>query len=99
MRMRLPNGNTAKTDAGNASVLGAHFTKVFCTYLPFEWSTLEELIQRNFIQEIYQPISWDELKAEVKILTNNKVPVLNKLPPNSFKSLNNDKLTCLIDFF
>ena len=51
------------------------------------------------MQEIDQPISWDELKAKVKFLTNNKAPGLNKLPPNSFKALNDGNLTHILDFF
>ena len=37
------------------------------------------------MQEIDQPISWDELKAAVKKLTNDKALVLNKVPPNDLK--------------
>ena len=49
------------------------------------------------MQEIDQPISWDELKAEVKKLTNDKVPWLKKVPTNAFKALNYDNLTHLIE--
>ena len=51
------------------------------------------------MQEIDQPISWDELKVAVKILTNDKVPWLNKVPPNGFKVLNNDNFTPLLNSF
>ena len=98
-RMRLPDGNTAKTDAQNAYVLGPQFSKVFCADRPIGWSALDEVRQRDVTQEIYQPISWDELKAAVTNLTNDKAPGLNKLPHNAFKALNNDNLTHLLDFF
>ena len=51
MRMRLPDGNTATTNADNASVLGPHFAKVFLANHPVKWSKLEEVIQRDVMQE------------------------------------------------
>ena len=51
------------------------------------------------MQEIDQPISWDELKSEVKKLANDKVMGINKVPPNYFKALKNDNLTHLLNFF
>ena len=66
MRMRLPNGNTATTEAENSSVPGPHFDKVFCVDIPVHWSGLDEVRQRDAMQEIDQPISWDEIKAAEK---------------------------------
>ena len=51
------------------------------------------------MKEIDKPISWDELKAEVKNLTNDKAQGLNKVPPNAFKALNNDNLNKLLNFY
>ena len=99
MSMLLPDGTTATIDAENSSVLGPKFAKVFFSNLPVEWSELYELKQRDGMQEIYQPISWDELKAAVPKFTNNKAPGLNKVPSNSFKALNNENLTHFLDFF
>ena len=64
-----------------------------------DWSTLEEVIQREVMQEIDQPISWNELKMSVIKLTNNKAPWLNKVPPNAYKALNDDNLTHLLKCF
>ena len=72
MRMKLPYRNTATADAKNSLVLGQHFAKVFCANLPVDWFALDEVIQIDVIQEIYQPISWYELKAAVTKLTNDK---------------------------
>ena len=63
IRMWLPDGITATTDADNYLLLGPHFAKVFCTDRPIDWSALEEVIQRDVMQEIDQTISWDEIKA------------------------------------
>ena len=84
---------------GNSSVLGIYFSKVFCDNRPVDWSGLDEVRQRYVMKEIDQPISWDELKASVKKSTNDKAPVLNKVPPNAFKEINNYNLTHLFDFF
>ena len=61
MRMKLPDGNTVTTNADNTSVIGPNFSKVFCAYFPVEWYTLDEVMQKDIMQEIDQPISWDEL--------------------------------------
>ena len=74
MRMRLPDGSNATTDAENSTVLAPHFAKVFCANRPIDWSELEEAIQIDVMQEIDQPVSWDKLKAAVTKLTNNKAP-------------------------
>ena len=51
------------------------------------------------MQEIDQPISWDKLKATVTKLTNNKAPWIKEVPPNYFKSINDNNLTNLLNFF
>ena len=51
------------------------------------------------MQEIYQPMSWDERNAEVNKLTKDKALGLKKVTLNAFKALNNDKLTRLLEFF
>ena len=76
--------------------VGPHFGKFICTDPPIEWSSLEELRQREFIKEIDQPISWDELRAAVTKLKNDNLPGLKNLPLNSFKDLNNENLTQLL---
>ena len=99
MRMQLLYGNTTTTDVDNALVLGPHFAKVFCANLPVEWFALYEVRKIDAMQEIYQPISWDEIKTTVTKLINDKAPGLNKVPPNAFKALNDDKLTQLLECF
>ena len=51
------------------------------------------------MQEIDQPISWDKLKATVTKLTNNKAPWIKEVPPNYFKSINDNNLTDILNFF
>ena len=99
MMMRIPDGSTATTETENSLVLGTNFFKVFCSDRPIDWYVLDEVRQREFMQEIDQPISWDELKAVVINLTNDKILRLNKVPPNAFKAFNYNNISHLIDFF
>ena len=41
------------------------------------------------MEELYLPISWDEIKKATTKLANNKAPGLNYILPNAFKALNN----------
>ena len=99
MRIWLTNGNNATTDAENALLLRPHFAKVCCSDWPVDWSALDEVRQRDAMQEIDQPILRDELNPEVTKFKNDKAIVLNKVPLNDFKPLNNYNLSHLLDFF
>ena len=64
--MWLSDRNTAIPEANNALVLGPNLAKVFFANLPVDWSALDELRQRDVMQEMDQPIKWYELKTAVK---------------------------------
>ena len=93
MRMRLPNGELATTDAENASVFGPHFHRVFNNRRPIYWPVLDKLKQIEVIDELDKPISWDEIKKSTINLANDKAPGLNGLPPNAFKALDDTNLS------
>ena len=99
MRIRLPTGKLATTDKENAEVLGPHFKKVFNNHHPIEWKVIYDIKQHQTIYELNEPISWAELKTAIAKLANGKAPVLNKVPPNAFKSLSNANLVHLLTFF
>ena len=99
MRMRLPTGKLATTDKENAEVLGTHFEKVFNNHRLIEWEVINEIKQRQTMNELNNPISWAELKTAIAKLANDKAPGLNKVPPNAFKSLSNANLAHLLTFF
>ena len=46
IRMRLPNGKLATTDAEKASVLGPHFHRVLNNHRPIYWPVLDKIKQR-----------------------------------------------------
>ena len=52
MRMRLPNGKIATTDAENASILAQHFERVYIAHRPIVWCALDDIHQRDIILQI-----------------------------------------------
>ena len=52
MRMRLPNGKLATTDAENASILAPHFERVYIAHRPIAWYALNDIHQRDIIFQI-----------------------------------------------
>ena len=98
-RMRQPTGKLVTTDKENAEVLGPHFEKLFNNHLPIELEVINEIKQRQTMDELNKPISWAEIKIAIAKLANDKAPGLNKVPPNEFKSLSNANLAHLLTFF
>ena len=93
IRMRLPNGELATTDAENASIFGPHFHRVFNNNRPIDWPLLDNIKQREVMDELDQPISWDEIKKSTTKLENDKAPGLNGVPHNAFKALDDANLS------
>ena len=96
--MHLPTGKLATTAKENAEVLGPHFEKVFNNHRMIEWNVIDKIKQRQTMYELNEPISWAELKTAIEKLANDKAPGLNKVRPNSFKSLRNSNLSHLLTF-
>ena len=57
MRMRLPNGELATTDAENASVFGPHFHRFFNNHRLVYWPVLDKIKQREVMDKLEHPIS------------------------------------------
>ena len=60
MRMRLPNGELATTDAENASVFGPNFDRVFNNHRLIAWFVLNKIKQTDVMEELDPPISWND---------------------------------------
>ena len=99
MRMQLPNGELAKTDAENASVFGPKFHRFFNNRRPIDWPVLYRINIRKVMDKPYQPISWDDIKKSTTKLANDKAPGLNGVPPNTFKALYDTNLSWLLLFY
>ena len=93
MRMRLTNGELATTDAENVSVFGPYFHRVFNNHRPINWPVLDNIKQREVMNELDQPISWEEIKKATTKLANNKASGLNGVLPNAFKALDGANLS------
>ena len=50
------------------------------------------------MDKLYQPISWDEINKSTTKLANYKAPVLNAVPHNTFKALDDTNLSWLLLF-
>ena len=60
---------------------------------------LDKIKERDAMEKIYQPISWDDIKKPTTNLANDKSPGLNGVPPNSFKVLDDLNLSWLLLFY
>ena len=98
MRLKLPSGKLATTDAENVSIMGPHLEKVFTNHRPIDWPVLLGIDQRSTLLELDANISWEELRRAITKLANGKSPGLNDVPPDAFKALTVDNLKTLLDF-
>ena len=87
MRLMLPTGILASTDAENASVMGPNFEKVYTNHRHVAWDALIAISQREEMIELDSEITWEELQQAIAKLKNGKAPGLNDVPPDAFKSL------------
>ena len=87
------------TYAENASLFGPHFHRVFNNHRPIDWTVLDKIKQREVMDELDQPISWDEINKSITKLANDKSPGLNGVPPIAFKALDDANLSWLLIFY
>ena len=59
MRMRIIIGELSTTDSENASAFGPHFHRVFNNHRLIDWPVLDKIRQREVMDELDHPISWD----------------------------------------
>ena len=60
---------------------------------------LDKIKQREVMDKLYQPISWDEINKAKTKLANDRAPGLNSVPPNAFKELDDANLSWLPLFY
>ena len=97
MRIMLPTGSLASTDAENSSVMGPHFEKVYTNHLQVVWDTLDAISQRSEMIELDSEITWEELQQAIAKLKTGKAPGLDDVPPDAFKSLTKNDLANLLE--
>ena len=76
-----------------------HLARVFQKDQPVEWEGLNDVRQRTVIEDLDNPISWDDLLSAVSKLANGKSPGLNGVPLGSFKALSGENLKVIHAFF
>ena len=81
MRMRLPNGKLATTDAKNASILAPHFERVYTAHRPITWDVINDIHQRDILFKIDEPIEWDEFIQAIRKIYNDKPPRSQRSSP------------------
>ena len=99
MQMRLPNGTLETTGAENASVFYPHFDMVFNNHRLIYLPVIYRIKQIDLMEEPDTPILWDNIKKFTTKLANDKVQVLNGVPTNAFKALNDKNITWIVLFY
>ena len=99
MQMQLTNGELATTDAENASVIVPQFHRVFNNNRLIDWTVLDKINQREVMDKLDQPSSWEEIKKAPTQLANDKSPGLNGVLPNAFKALDGANLSWILLFY
>ena len=60
---------------------------------------LDRIKQREVMDKLDHPISWDEIKKATTKLANEKEPELNGVPPNALKALDDENLSWILLFY
>ncbi len=89
MSMRLESGELASNAKKNMSVFGPHFTKVLNNHRPVNYSVLDLIEQKPCLTSIDTPINFSKVKQAINKLKKGKLPVLNGIPPEALKAMNN----------
>ena len=74
------------------SVFSNHFSKVLNNHKPTNEDINQEINLREVMHDFDTSPTWEECILTVKELTNDKSPVINKVPPNAFKVMNTNNL-------
>ena len=60
---------------------------------------LDKIKQREVMDELDHPISWDEIKKSITKIATDEAPGLNAVPPNAFKALYDENLSWILLFY
>ena len=98
IQMRLPSGRLAENDEENVRVFASHFKKVLNNHKPTDREVVNDIDLLEVMREIDVPPSWAKFICAATEFTNNKAPGINGIPPNAFKSMNEENLQHHFDF-
>ena len=92
MAMMNDDGKLVNTDKELAKVWGGHFHKVLNINWEANCEVMDNIWQRDIMNEFYNYLSWKKFDEAVDELKNNKVGGLKGVPPNTTNTL--DKGNC-----
>jgi hypothetical protein len=92
MALKLPNGQRAKTDKENMSAFRPHCIKIFNNHRIMSPEALNFIKRRETYAELDNPITWEEFKAAVNGMKNDKSPGANGVTAEAFKAMNKTNL-------
>ena len=67
--------------------MAPYFEEVFTAQRCITWNVLDDILQRDNMEEINCEIEFEELLKALKKLANKKSPGLNNVLPDAFKAL------------
>ena len=97
-KFRNKDGILARTKKENIQTVENHFTEVFNTIHPTDPDATQYIKQRETMEELDIPPTWNEFKQAVTKLKNDKKPGMNGVMPDAFKALDNKNLSILFNF-
>ena len=92
MEMRNEDGSLAQYDKENMDVMHPHFGRVFNNQKYVKFTVPNLIRQREMMQYLDRDITWAELKQAIANLKTQKAPGLNQVPPEAFKSMDDEIL-------
>jgi hypothetical protein len=98
MALRLPNGERAKNDKENMSIMHPHCMRVFNNHKIVSPQALDLLTQREQVTSLDNPITWKEFMKAITGLKNDKSPGLNGIPAEAFKAMDRANLEKVFNF-
>jgi hypothetical protein len=98
MKMKLDNGELAKSDSDNADVMSKHFEKVFNNHRPIDLTVLDEIDQRETIESLGDPPTTIEIEAALRKIPNGKAPGESGITPEALKAFDDEHVYMLKTF-
>jgi hypothetical protein len=88
MALKLPNGQSAKTDKENMSIFRPNCIRIFNNHRIVLQEALDFIKKQETYAELDNPITWEEFKTAVNGMKNDKSPGANGVTVEAFKAMN-----------
>ena len=98
MAMKNEDGSVTQCDDGHMNVFHPHFKRVFNNHKEVDFTVLDLIPQQEMMQYLDGNITWAELKRAVANLKTHKAPGMNEVPPEAFKSMDDECLAQVLKY-